>query len=134
MKGDKLKSYISLIVLGVSYSLNVLASTTHIQHIIKNETPFEFYYVVSPTTEVPTAFSCNCAGMLAPGEQHICDCYSQLKVEERRYRMEYMRNISPTFKLSATHSAYSNVAILWTLSHDSHWDWLSVKAKSKPLD
>ena len=41
------------------------------------------------------AFSCHCAGMIAPGEQQVCDCYSQLEVGERRYRMEYMKNTSP---------------------------------------
>ncbi len=120
-----------MIWLGIAYAASGYAGTTYIKHIIKNETPFEFYYIVSPTTEVPTAFSCHCAGMIAPGEQQVCDCYSQLEVVERRYRMEYMKNTSPTYRLSATHSAQSDVAITWTLLFDSHWAWLSVRATNK---
>jgi hypothetical protein len=122
-----------VILLGLVYSVSGYAGTTYIKHIIKNETPFEFYYIVSPTTEIPTHFSCNCSGMIAPGEQQICECYSQLEAEERRYRMEYMKNTSPTYRLSASHNAFSDVAVTWTLLFDSHWEWLSVKATNKKI-
>jgi hypothetical protein len=115
------------------FSAYSFAETTYIQHIIKNDTPFEFYYNISPSTEIPTAFSCNCSGIIGPKEQHICDCYSQLEITERRYHMDYMRNTSPTYRLSATHTASSDVAIIWTLLFDPYWDWLNVKITDRPI-
>jgi len=126
------KSYLLLVLLGL-VTFNTYAGSTHIQHIIKNKTPFEFYYTVIPATEVPAAFSCNCVGVIGPGEQHICDCFSQLENAERRYRLEYMKNISPTFRLSSTYAAGSEVAITWELVFDSYWEWLGVKSSDKPL-
>lgn len=111
----------------MAYAVNGY-SATHIQHIIKNETPFEFYYIVIPATEVPTAFSCSCEGIIKPGGQDYCDCFSQLENMERRYRIEYMKNISPTFRLSTTHSVKEDAIITWKLVFDSYWDWLSVNA------
>ncbi len=128
-----MKSYLLLALLSI-VSFNSYAETTHIQHIIKNKTPFEFYYTVIPATEIPSAFSCNCVGVIAPGEQHICDCFSQLESTERRYRLEYMKNISPTFRLSSTYSAETNVAITWELVFDSYWEWLGVKSSDSALD
>lgn len=113
--------------------MSTFAGTTYIKHIIKNETPFEFYYNVSPSTELPTTFSCNCSGMIAPREKQVCDCMSSLEAEERRYRMEYMKNTSPTFRLIATHTAISDIAITWRLVFDEYWEWLSVKASSKKI-
>lgn len=114
-------------------AVNTYAGSTHIQHIIRNKTPFEFYYTVIPATETPVAFSCTCSGVIGPGEQHICDCYSQLENTERRYRLEYMKNISPTFRLSSTFSASSDVAITWELVFDAYWEWLDVKSSARPI-
>ncbi len=113
---------------------NGYANTTHIMHIIKNNTPFEFYYALAPTTEVPSAFSCNCSGLISPGEQKICDCYSELDVMQRKYRLEYMKNTSPTYRLTATQTAKSEEMITWTLLFDKYWQWFSVKSEKNSLD
>lgn len=118
----------SILCSGLAYA------DTYIQHVIRNKTPFEFYYEVKPATEIPNVFSCTCTGLIAPGEQKICDCYSQLKAAERRYRMEYMKNISPTYRLSMTHTAGSEVVILWDMVFDSYWDWIGVRASHKAID
>lgn len=128
------KSYWLLLLMIMTYAGNGYTTSTHIQHIINNETPFEFYYVVVPASEVPIAFSCSCEGLIGPGEKRECDCYSQLESMERRYRMEYMKNTSPTYRLSVTHSVESDAIITWQLSYDSYWDWLNVQAKHTKLE
>lgn len=120
-------------LLVVSYSVSSFADSTHIQHVIKNNTPFEFYYTVTPATEIPTNFSCHCEGMIAPNEEHFCNCFSQLEVVERRYHFDYMKNTSPTYRLSATHAAKTDTLIIWTLDFDPYWDWLNVRAISRPI-
>lgn len=122
-----MKSSLLLFLFSLAYTAHGF-SATHIQHIIKNETPFEFYYVVIPASEVPTAFSCTCEGFIGPGEQQNCDCYSQLECSERRFRLEYMKNTTPTYRLSATHGVKSDAVITWKFAFDSYWDWLSVQA------
>lgn len=129
----KMKSKVWWFFLGIGLVFNSYAKATYIKHIIYNKTPFEFYYSINPATEVPTIFSCNCSGVIFPGEHHICDCYSDLTAEERRYRLEYMKNISPSYRLTATHSTSSDVAITWELMFDSYWDWIGVSAHDKPL-
>ena len=128
-----MKLFWSLFFMSIVFSSKIFAATTHIQHIINNETPYEFYYMVIPTSEIPSAFSCICEGLIGPGEKRQCDCLSQLESAERRYRMEYMRNTSPSFRLSATHSVEANAKINWRLLYDSYWDWLSVSATHTDL-
>jgi hypothetical protein len=109
------------------------SATTYIQHIIKNNTPHEFYYTIIPATESPSAYSCNCFGVIAPKETHTCECYSALEAQTRRYRMEYMKNISPTVRESVSHSAESDVKILWEFTYDSYWEWIKVYPVHMPI-
>ncbi len=120
-------------VLGMTVSCILHASSTHVQHIIKNKTPFEFYYAVNPTNEVPSAFSCQCSGFISPGEVQTCNCYSQIEAAYRRYRIEYMKNTSPTTKASVTYGAESEVAIIWELVFDAYWEWLGVRTNHVPI-
>ncbi|MCR9191122.1 MAG: hypothetical protein NXI01_00485 [Gammaproteobacteria bacterium] len=118
---------------GCCFSNIAQAAQTHLQHIIINNTPFEFYYTVVPSAEVPTIFSCNCSGIIVPNEEQACDCWSDLEPESRRYRIDYMKNISPTYSLSATTNATSGVTVIWTFDFDRYWEWLSVTARQQAL-
>lgn len=110
-----------------------MAQPTHIQHVIKNSTPYAFYYDVAPITELPSAFSCACAGVISPGDQQFCDCYSDLEPNYRRYRIEYMKKMSPSYRESVSHSADTNTIITWEFTFNSYWNWISVISTHAPI-